>query len=135
MPHSTNEKVRAYRDANRDRINAGRRRRYAENAAPTLAQNRAYRQRNRVVLNRRRRVRTYGTDGEAQWQAQKGKCAICLTPMLRRHRHRRAAHLDHDHRSGKVRAWLCSRCNTGIGLFDDSAALLADAVTYLRFHE
>lgn len=32
-------------------------------------------------------------------------------------------------------AWLCSRCNTGIGLFDDSAAMLADAVTYLRFHE
>ncbi len=131
-PSKTREAFARYRDANRERINARRRARYAENAAPTLEQNRTYRKRNAELLNKRRRERTYGTDGEALFLGQDGKCAICRIPMLRQNKHRRAAHLDHDHATGKVRGWLCHRCNTGLGLFSDSAALLGSALRYLR---
>ena len=124
----------AYVNKNRAHINAQRRARYAKNSAPTLAQNKAYRQRASAKLKRNRMLRVYGTDGEAMFRAQRGQCAICETGLLRRSRHPRAAHLDHCHRTGKVRAWLCSRCNVGIGGFHDDAALLARAAAYLRKH-
>lgn len=42
--------------------------------------------------------------------------------------------VDHCHSSGKVRALLCSKCNTGLGLFRDSPELLNAAVEYLKEH-
>jgi hypothetical protein len=41
--------------------------------------------------------------------AQDGHCALCPnTPKTRR------LHVDHDHRTGKVRALLCMRCNRSL---------------------
>lgn len=40
-------------------------------------------------------------------------------------------HLDHDHATGRFRGWLCSTCNTGIGMFHDSTHLLVRALEYL----
>ena len=60
---------------------------------------------------------------------QKGRCWICqveekdLTKSL---------HIDHDHKSGKVRGLLCSCCNTGLGFFKDEPVLLERAIDYLR---
>lgn len=39
--------------------------------------------------------------------------------------------VDHCHTSGKVRGLLCSRCNTGLGLFRDAPQLLEKAKQYL----
>ena len=44
----------------------------------------------------------------------------------------RALHLDHDHVTGRFRGWLCSRCNTALGLFRDDRVLLHFADDYLR---
>lgn len=41
-------------------------------------------------------------------------------------------HLDHDHRTGKFRGFLCIRCNTGLGCFRDDEELLMEAISYLR---
>jgi hypothetical protein len=38
---------------------------------------------------------------------------------------------DHDHSTGEFRGWLCFDCNTGLGKFKDSPALLQKAVDYL----
>ena len=68
-------------------------------------------------------------------KAQGGVCAICGGTSERR------LHVDHDHsccpRSKSscgrcVRALLCSACNTGLGHFRDSPALLAKAIDYLN---
>lgn len=43
-------------------------------------------------------------------------------------------HLDHCHITGKIRGFLCSNCNTGLGLFKDNINLLESAIKYLRTH-
>lgn len=40
--------------------------------------------------------------------------------------------IDHCHESNKVRGILCSRCNQGLGLFDDNTEILQSAIKYLR---
>jgi hypothetical protein len=63
--------------------------------------------------------------------AQGGSCAICGTddpggngaPSM---------HVDHCHRTGRVRGLLCSRCNLAIGNLEDSPDLLRIAADYLE---
>lgn len=40
--------------------------------------------------------------------------------------------VDHDHTTNKVRGLLCSRCNTGLGLFSDNISNLKNAILYLK---
>lgn len=64
--------------------------------------------------------------------AQDNKCAICggiggtgLTNGLR-------LHVDHDHKTDKIRGLLCGSCNVGLGHFKDDTTLLQTAIEYLR---
>lgn len=41
-------------------------------------------------------------------------------------------HLDHDHRTGAFRGWLCGSCNVGIGALGDDIAGLEHALAYLK---
>ena len=52
-------------------------------------------------------------------------CAICGKAERKR------LARDHCHATGLRRGDLCSRCNMGIGLFEDSPDLLASAARYL----
>jgi len=40
--------------------------------------------------------------------------------------------LEHDHRSGKIRGWVCDSCNTGIGRFKDDKELLKRAIKFIK---
>jgi len=69
-------------------------------------------------------------DYEALLLEQGGKCAICETEEPKGRRN--TWHIDHDHRTGKVRGLLCWLCNSGLGKFKDDEDMLDKAATYLR---
>lgn len=58
---------------------------------------------------------------------QNGVCAICAAVPGRR-----SLAVDHDHRTGKVRGLLCTRCNRSISKFGDDPILLRNAAIYLE---
>lgn len=53
-------------------------------------------------------------------------CAICL--RIPNHR----LHVDHDHKTNKVRGLLCRNCNTAIGLLRENPAVMLQAIKYLN---
>ena len=63
-----------------------------------------------------------------------GQCEICGLPESSKHQCGtiNRLSLDHDHKTGQFRGWLCSRCNHGIGNFKDSAENLRRATSYLE---
>ena len=60
---------------------------------------------------------------------QQGCCVICNKHQSE---FNQALHVDHNHETGKIRGLLCVNCNTGLGRFMDSQALLHKALAYLR---
>lgn len=40
--------------------------------------------------------------------------------------------LDHNHKTGEVRGFLCESCNTGIGRFDDDIKITKNAIKWLN---
>lgn len=76
--------------------------------------------------------RNYGITVEqfqAMYDAQKGCCDCC---GKHESEFRRGLHVDHDHATGQVRALLCTRCNPGLGYFEDSIERLEMAIAYLK---
>jgi len=45
---------------------------------------------------------------------------------------KRALHLDHDHKTGLFRGWLCQACNLSLGKFGDEIKGLERAIAYLK---
>lgn len=45
-----------------------------------------------------------------------------------------ADHIDHCHKTGKLRDPLCARHNLGLGFFDDDPAMLRAAAGYVERH-
>jgi CRISPR/Cas system-associated protein Cas10 (large subunit of type III CRISPR-Cas system) len=43
-----------------------------------------------------------------------------------------SSHIDHCHKTGKVRGILCEKCNKGLGQFDDNVEFLTNAIKYLN---
>lgn len=62
--------------------------------------------------------------------AQGGMCALCEGPW--RGWSGQNGHIDHDHKTGRVRGLLCGDCNTAIGRFGDDPVRLRRAAEYLE---
>ena len=61
---------------------------------------------------------------------QGGVCAICgERPAKYR------LNVDHNHKTGAVRALICHSCNRGIGYLRDSPEVLRKAANYIEAHE
>lgn len=56
---------------------------------------------------------------------QNGVCLICGKAS------NKLLAVDHDHLTGKIRGLLCSKCNIGLGCFNDDITLLQMAISYL----
>lgn len=72
---------------------------------------------------------TYDTYEEIL-KEQDHKCAICKCEVS--NKRVKKFSVDHDHKTGKVRGLLCSKCNSGLGHFNDSQESLLEAIKYLN---
>jgi len=72
-------------------------------------------------------------DYNRMYERQLGGCAICgkmIPPVWKT-----GVHIDHDHKTDKVRGLLCRGCNHGLGNFNDNTNTLMSACEYLYNHE
>lgn len=109
----TADRNRAWRLANPDRVK--------EN-------NRRWKQANKHTAPSRGRKTKYGiedSDYQVRLTEQGGRCLICELVMD-------PPCVDHDHETGLVRGLLCRKCNSAIGLLNDSTDLLQSAIHYLN---
>lgn len=60
-------------------------------------------------------------------EKQGGRCAIC------RHKFGKWC-VDHDHSTGVIRGLLCDKCNTALGLLQDSPGIVTRAAEYLGYY-
>lgn len=115
-----NKTNRRWREANREKSRSSRDR---------------WSERNREHIREKYYRRTYGIgvdDVARMLLEQDSACAICTRrdPVVSTG----GFHVDHDHRTGQVRALLCGRCNIAIGLLDDSPERAEALAAYLRKH-
>jgi hypothetical protein len=59
---------------------------------------------------------------------QKCECIICSSNI------QMGYHIDHCHKTNKVRGLLCQKCNQAIGLLKESESLFFKAAKYIREH-
>jgi hypothetical protein len=59
---------------------------------------------------------------------QQGGCAICRKPCKSGHQ----LCVDHNHKTGEVRALLCKTCNNAIGLLQEDEDLIWNMLEYLK---
>ncbi len=123
-----------YRNLNRNKVRAASIKWKISNRLKANASVSRYRRRHpeRVRLSlRRSRLKAYGLTPEsfeAKLVSQNYRCPICgpeseitTTNLV----------VDHCHKSGKVRDLLCSKHNSGLGLFSEDAETLLRAAEYI----
>ena len=72
---------------------------------------------------------------DQMFEQQKGVCAICGKPERRVFCDKiTSLCVDHDHKTGKIRALLCQKCNAILGCADDDIDILLTAVDFLKEH-
>lgn len=57
------------------------------------------------------------------------KCPICQLEIVVKSN--RDVVLDHNHKTGKIRGWLCKNCNTSIGKLHDSIPTMLRAIAWI----
>jgi len=56
-----------------------------------------------------------------------GYCELCG-----KSEHNKKLHMDHDHKTGKFRGWLCRKCNSAAGYVNDSPQIAFALALYLE---
>jgi hypothetical protein len=131
---------KTYRENNIEAERAKARERYAKDPSKKRAWVYSWRKRNPDKVRDIRCAWNYGLahgDYARMHDAQRGLCASCGQPetaLTRAGGSVKALAVDHCHATNRVRELLCSRCNSILGLAQDSPRRLAQAIAYLARH-
>lgn len=113
---------RAYYKANAERIKEYRRAYYKANSEKQREYQRAY----------------YAANRDSCAASKRGVDVATVTPRPKvcdacgREPGARSLHLDHDHKTGKFRGWLCAGCNASLGHCKDDPEILGSLIDYLK---
>ena len=109
------EQSRLWKTKNRDRVNKGARQAY---------------QKNRLYILKRIRQKKYGIDSiEYDNLNNKHICPICKMTSEKN------LSIDHSHKTGRVRGFMCNNCNVALGRVNDSVLTLRRLAKYLDEHK
>ncbi len=104
-----NRRQREYNNNNKEKRSAIRKKSYIKNRDKALEYTRSDRNKyNRMVGDLRRKYRFTEEEYRSMMDDQKGCCLACGDSLDK-------PHIDHDHKTGKVRAILCRGCNIAYG--------------------
>lgn len=104
---------------------------YLKNREKQRAYRKEWYAKNKEKVRESNRLRRYGVTAEVLQEMltnQDNRCAICTDVF---DSNPRFTHVDHCHKTGRVRGLLCNRCNALIGYAKEDAAVLKAAVEYL----
>ena len=74
----------------------------------------------------------HGITPEEYIERRKLPCEICGGFSARTEGRGSGQHIDHDHKTDKLRGTLCEKCNRGLGHYDDDPKQLRAAALYLE---
>lgn len=112
-----------------------------ENPEKYRAWERNYRAKNLDISRKKEIAKRYNLTLEQYDEMLKDQgylCAICRQPETTKSKvtdERAMLSVDHCHKTGKIRQFLCRRCNNGIGNFFENEELFIEAILYLRKHK
>ena len=129
-----------YRLENKEKIRQLHKKHYDENQSKRLE----YLNKNKAKIRLRNRRYRVKKDYDISWEsfiemyeAQWGRCAIC--GVYKKHPDKENSiqsdvlHIDHCHRTKKVRGLLCTHCNKAIGILNEDVRILENAINYLKY--
>lgn len=136
------EHYKAYRESNKARRAQNMREWKQNNADHLQAYNEAnkehiqqvtktYKQTHKGHYREQKLIARYGitqSDYDAMLETQMGVCAICGNLP----KEGQLLHVDHCHKTGRVRELVCYRCNSILGYADDNSEVLRNAIAYLE---
>lgn len=81
----------------------------------------------RVILQPKVQRRRLAAQELAAQRPKPDRCELCgkIGPVV----------FDHCHDSGKFRGWICTSCNSALGLVKDNVQLLQSMAAYLTYHK
>jgi len=125
-PKKFNEQKRIYRLNNLEHCKQLERKSSRKNSTKRLGKNRFY------------KLKAYGLtpqDYDFMLAAQSFKCEICPTKHESEENKFQKLSVDHCHKTGKVRALLCTLCNGAVGFVRESLETVENLKNYLIKHK
>jgi len=125
-------KGKEYYKTNKDRIKKNSKEYHTKNLEKIRAQQREYTRNNKNKIRERGLMRNYNItikEKEDMYSKQNGKCLICNKDIQL---NSIGTHVDHNHKTNKVRGLLCTKCNSILGFANDNQLILSNAINYLN---
>jgi hypothetical protein len=126
------EDIKQWRQNNKEKVKEQKKRHYEKYPERIKQRSKDWYHNNKDRYRNGAMLRKYGItldEYNSLREQQSYKCALCGKHEDENHQ---GLVVDHSHVTGKVRKLLCTSCNVGLGMFQDSPELLEKAAEYLR---